>query len=75
MQRRGFIAAFGATAIALPFVARAQQATPVVGLLSSASSRDYGPMIAAFRKSLSEAGSALRRALNWGPQGPSEAIP
>ena len=32
MQRRGFIAAFGVTAIALPFVARAQQATPVVGL-------------------------------------------
>ena len=29
---------------------------PVIGLLSSASSRDYAPMIAAFLKSLGEAG-------------------
>jgi hypothetical protein len=29
---------------------------PVIGLLSSASSHDYAPMIAAFRKSLGEAG-------------------
>jgi putative ABC transport system substrate-binding protein len=57
MQRREFIAALGGTAIACwPFAARAQQAMPVNGLLSSTSSHDYAPMIAAFRKSLGEAG-------------------
>jgi putative ABC transport system substrate-binding protein len=56
MQRREFIAALGGTAIAWPFAATAQQAMPVIGLLSSASSHDYAPMIAAFRKSLGEAG-------------------
>jgi putative ABC transport system substrate-binding protein len=56
MNRRNFIAALGRTAIAKPFAARAQQAMPVIGLLSSASSHDYAPMIAAFRKSLGEAG-------------------
>jgi putative tryptophan/tyrosine transport system substrate-binding protein len=56
MQRREFIAALGGTAIAWPFAARAQRAMPVIGLLSSTSSRDYAPMIAAFRKSLGEAG-------------------
>src|ERR1700739_597123 len=56
MQRREVIAALAATAMVWPFAARAQQATPVIGLLSSASSRDYAPMIAAFRKSLGEAG-------------------
>jgi putative ABC transport system substrate-binding protein len=56
MQRREFIAALGGTAIALPFAARAQLAMPVIGLLCSASSRDYAPMIAAFRKGLGEAG-------------------
>lgn len=56
MKRREFVAALTATAVSGPFAARAQQAMPVIGLLSSASSRDYGPMIAAFRKSLGEAG-------------------
>src|ERR1700738_3522081 len=56
MRRRNFSAALGGTVIAWPFAARAQQAMRVIGLLSSASSRDYAPMIAAFRKSLAEAG-------------------
>jgi putative tryptophan/tyrosine transport system substrate-binding protein len=56
MRRRNFSAALGGTVIAWPFAARAQQAMPVIGLLSSASSRDYAPMIAAFLKSLGEAG-------------------
>jgi putative ABC transport system substrate-binding protein len=55
MQRREFIGSLAATAIASPFAARAQ-AAPVIGFLSSASSRDYAPMIAAFRTSLGEAG-------------------
>jgi putative ABC transport system substrate-binding protein len=56
MQRREFIVALGGTAMVWPFAAGAQQAMPVIGLLSSASSHDYAPMIAAFRKSLGEAG-------------------
>jgi putative tryptophan/tyrosine transport system substrate-binding protein len=56
MQRREFIVALGGMAITWPFAARAEQAMPVVGLLSSASSHDYVPMIAEFRKSLGEAG-------------------
>jgi len=55
MRRRRFIAGLGGT-VAWSLAARAQQAMPVVGLLSSASSRDYGQMIAAFQKSLGEAG-------------------
>ena len=56
MKRRKFIAVLGGTVVVWPLIARAQQAMPVIGLLSSASSKDYAPMIAAFRKSLGEAG-------------------
>lgn len=56
MRRREFVAALAATAMVRPSAARAQQAVPTIGLLSSASSRDYAPMVAAFRKSLGEAG-------------------
>jgi len=55
MRRRDFIRLLGVGA-ALPLATRAQQAMPIIGLLSSASSRDYAPMIAGFRKSLGEAG-------------------
>jgi putative ABC transport system substrate-binding protein len=41
MQRREFITALTLTALVWPFAARAQKAIPVIGLLSSASSRDY----------------------------------
>src|SRR4030081_1715756 len=64
MQRREFIAALGGRAIALPFAARAQQARPVIGLLCSASSRDYAPTIAAFRKSLGAAGFVAGQNVN-----------
>src|SRR5438105_3594249 len=56
MQRREFIAALSGMAIVWPFVAGAQQVMPAIGLLSGASSRDYAPMIAAFRIALGEAG-------------------
>ena len=57
MRRREFIVLLGSTVACPPLTARAQQpAMPVIGLLSSASSRGYEPMIAAFRKSLGEAG-------------------
>ncbi len=56
MRRRTFVTGLGLTAL-WPLAARAQQAAiPVIGLLSSASSHNYEPMIAAFRKSLGVAG-------------------
>ena len=57
MQRREFIRLLGGMAASWPLVARTQHsAMPVIGLLSSASSKDCAPMIAAFRKSLGETG-------------------
>jgi putative tryptophan/tyrosine transport system substrate-binding protein len=60
MKRREFVTLLGGTvamsSVSWPFTARAQQSMPVIGLLSSASSHDYVPMIAAFRKSLGEMG-------------------
>jgi putative tryptophan/tyrosine transport system substrate-binding protein len=55
MRRRTFIAGL-ASAAAWPLVARAQQAVPVIGFLSSASSAPYAPMVAAFRQGLKETG-------------------
>ena len=56
MQRREFITLLGGTVAAWPHGARAQQAMPVIGVLSSASPRDYVPMLAAFRKGLGDGG-------------------
>src|ERR1700687_3538666 len=56
MQRRELITVLSGAA-AWSVSAQAQQpAVPVIGLLSSASSHDYGPMIATFRKALGETG-------------------
>jgi ABC-type uncharacterized transport system substrate-binding protein len=56
MQRREFVTWLGGTIATWPVIAHAQTALPVIGVLSSASSGDYLPMMAAFRKSLGEAG-------------------
>ncbi|MEA2792639.1 MAG: hypothetical protein QOI87_19 [Bradyrhizobium sp.] len=60
MERREFVMLLAGTVavsyVSWPLAARAQQPMPVIGLLSSASSRDYAPMIAEFRKSLAETG-------------------
>jgi putative ABC transport system substrate-binding protein len=56
MRRRDFIGTLGGVAAAWPFIARAQQPVPVIGVLGSSTAGDYDPMIAAFRKGLSETG-------------------
>jgi len=62
MRRRDFIKVIGCGAAAWPFAARAQQhRTPVVGWLHSASAEFTIPLLAAFRKGLSEAGFVERQ--------------
>src|SRR5262249_8941264 len=56
MRRRDFIALLGSTVAAGPLVARAQQPTPIVGLINSRSAQDAVRNVAAFRKGLDETG-------------------
>jgi putative ABC transport system substrate-binding protein len=57
MRRRGLItSALAAAILLLMTLARAQQSGPVIGILGSSKADDYGPMVTAFRKGLSEAG-------------------
>jgi ABC-type uncharacterized transport system substrate-binding protein len=56
MRRREFIALFGGAAAAWPLAARAQQATPVIGVLGSGSTAAYTERLTLIRQALAEAG-------------------
>jgi putative tryptophan/tyrosine transport system substrate-binding protein len=56
LKRREFITLLGGAAVAWPFATRAQQPTPIVGLINSRSAQDAVRNVAAFRKGLDETG-------------------
>ena len=55
MRRRDFLGVLGGAA-AIPFAARAQQALPVIGFLSTRGASDSADVLGVFRRGLAEAG-------------------
>jgi ABC-type uncharacterized transport system substrate-binding protein len=57
MRRRNFITLLGGAAAAWPLAASAQQSkTPIIGYFGARSAQTDGPMLAAFRQGLNDAG-------------------
>jgi hypothetical protein len=57
MRRREFIAVLGATTIALPLAARAQQpAMPMIGFLNGGTRAEWAHLATAFNQGLNESG-------------------
>jgi hypothetical protein len=67
MRRRDLIKVIAASAVAWPFVARAQQ-LPVVGFVNFASAEGYAPQVSAFLDGLSEAGYVVGRTAGRGAE-------
>jgi putative ABC transport system substrate-binding protein len=61
MRRREFIALLGGVTATWPLAARAQQAMPIVGYLSTVSEAQVAPQLDAFRRGLSQTGFAEGR--------------
>jgi putative tryptophan/tyrosine transport system substrate-binding protein len=56
MRRRDFITLLGGAAAVWPLAVRGQQSLPLIGFMSSRSSRDSDPHRATFLRGLSETG-------------------